>query len=55
MDAEGHRPCFNVGEVHGGIKSNVIADQARLHWSARLSPGDSNEAFLQLMIGLDSK
>jgi acetylornithine deacetylase len=54
MDTEGHRPCFNVGEVHGGIKSNVIADRARLHWSARLSPGDSNEAFLQLMKGLDS-
>ena len=36
MDAEGRRPCFNVGEVHGGIKSNVIADQANLHWSAPL-------------------
>jgi acetylornithine deacetylase len=53
MDLGGHRPCFNVGEVHGGIKSNVIADQARLHWSARLSPGDSNEDFLDLMTGLD--
>lgn len=54
MDADGHRPCFNVGQVSGGIKSNVIADQARLHWSARLSPGDSNEEFLQLMKGLDA-
>ena len=54
MDAEGRRPCFNVGEVHGGIKSNVIADQANLHWSARLSPGDSNEEFLNLMTGLDA-
>lgn len=54
MELEGHRPCFNVGEVHGGIKSNVIADQARLHWSARLSPGDSNETFLDRMMGLDS-
>jgi acetylornithine deacetylase len=53
MDLEGRRPCFNVGEVHGGIKSNVIADQANLHWSARLSPGDSNEVFLDLMTGLD--
>ena len=52
MDTEGRRPCFNVGEVHGGIKSNVIADQANLHWSARLSPGDSNESFLKLMAGL---
>jgi acetylornithine deacetylase len=54
MEREGRRPCFNVGEVHGGIKSNVIADQARLHWSARLSPGDSNEGFLEVMTGLDS-
>lgn len=54
MELEGRRPCFNVGEVHGGIKSNVIADQARLHWSARLSPGDSNEKFLGLMTALDA-
>jgi len=53
MDTQGRRPCFNVGEVHGGIKSNVIADQANLHWSARLSPGDSNEEFLKLMSDLD--
>ena len=54
MEHLDRRPCFNVGEIHGGIKSNVIADQARLHWSARLSPGDSNEDFLSLMTGLDS-
>lgn len=54
MDHIGRRPCFNVGEVHGGIKSNVIADMARLHWSARLSPGDSNKEFLDVMAGLDS-
>jgi acetylornithine deacetylase len=54
MELEDRRPCFNVGEVHGGIKSNVIADQASLHWSARLSPGDSNGEFLELMTGLDS-
>ncbi len=54
MDREGRRPCFNVGEVHGGIKSNVIADQANLHWSARLSPGDSNQDFLDSMTSLDS-
>jgi len=39
--------------VHVGIKSNVIADKANLHGSARLSPGDSNEDFLELMTGLD--
>ena len=54
MARKGRRPCFNVGEVHGGIKSNVIADQANIHWSARLSPGDSNEDFLDLMTGLDA-
>jgi len=52
LETEGRRPCFNVGEVHGGIKSNVIADEARLHWSARLVPGESNDEFLDLMKGL---
>lgn len=52
LEADNRRPCFNVGEVHGGIKSNVIADKAKVHWSARLSPGDSNEDFLELMCGL---
>lgn len=51
-ESRSRRPCFNIGEVHGGIKSNVIADKADVHWSARLSPGDSNEAFLQLMCNL---
>lgn len=54
LDNEGRRPCFNVGEIHGGIKSNVIADDARLHWSARLSPGDSNDEFLEQMSALDA-
>jgi len=52
MEADNRRPCFNVGEVHGGIKSNVIADKANVHWSARLSPGDSNDDFLKRMCGL---
>jgi acetylornithine deacetylase len=38
--------CFNIGLVEGGTKSNVIAGQAFVHWSARLQPGDSNDAFL---------
>ncbi|GMR14826.1 MAG: acetylornithine deacetylase [Gammaproteobacteria bacterium] len=53
LEREGRRPCFNVGEVQGGVKSNVIADEAKLHWSARLSPGDSNEDFLAVMSGLE--
>jgi acetylornithine deacetylase len=38
--------CFNMGIVDGGTKSNVIAGGAFVHWSARLQPGQSNEAFL---------
>ncbi len=53
LEREDRRPCFNVGEVHGGVKSNVIAGEASLHWSARLSPGDSNENFLSLMSALE--
>ncbi len=54
LDSQGRRTCFNVGEVHGGIKSNVIADTADIHWSARLSPGADNDEFLEIMGGLDS-
>jgi len=54
LDGQGHRSCFNVGEVHGGVKSNVIADVADIHWSARLSPGDDNERFLEIMGNLDT-
>jgi len=53
MEVTGRRSCFNVGEIHGGIKSNIIADKANLHWSARLAPGDSNPSFLETMTGLD--
>jgi len=38
--------CFNIGRIEGGTKSNVIAGSAYVHWSARLRPGESNEAFL---------
>jgi acetylornithine deacetylase len=44
-EAEAGRPtCFNLGLVSGGTKSNVIAGDARIHYSARLGPGQSNEA-----------
>ncbi len=39
--------CMNIGLVEGGTKSNVIAGQSFVHWSARLRPGESNEEFLQ--------
>lgn len=39
--------CMNLGVIKGGTKSNVIAGQAFVHWSARLRPGESNDEFLQ--------
>ncbi len=39
--------CMNIGIVNGGTKSNVIAGEAFVHWSARLKPGESNEQFLE--------
>ena len=38
--------CLNIGLVDGGTKSNVIAGEAFVHWSARLQPGQSNDDFL---------
>jgi len=43
--ADGADACFNVGEVAGGIKSNVIADRATVRWSARLAPGRDDTSF----------
>ena len=48
----GRATCFNVGTVSGGIKSNVIADRCNLHYSARLAPGQDNDAFLAAVSGL---
>jgi acetylornithine deacetylase len=39
--------CLNIGIVNGGTKSNVIADEAFVHWSARLPPGSSSAEFLR--------
>jgi acetylornithine deacetylase len=38
--------CMNIGVIEGGTKSNVIAGEAFVHWSARLKPGTSTEDFL---------
>jgi acetylornithine deacetylase len=46
QDAQDPGTCLNIGIVDGGTKSNVIAGGAFVHWSARLQPGHSNEAFL---------
>ncbi len=53
-DDEGLRSCFNIGIINGGVKSNVIADRADIHWSARLLPGQSNDDFLHRMLALDA-
>ncbi len=44
--------CFNLGRIEGGIKSNVIADQLDINWSARLAAGESNRRFLTHVFGL---
>jgi len=50
---EANQPSgFNVGLISGGTKSNVIAPEARLHYSARLAPGQSNEAFFETVKNL---
>ncbi|MEN1727662.1 MAG: acetylornithine deacetylase [Pseudomonadota bacterium] len=50
--AEGRETCFNLGLVSGGTKSNVIAGDARIHYSARLGPGQSNDALFNALKGL---
>jgi acetylornithine deacetylase len=47
--ADGADACFNIGQVVGGVKSNVIANQAEVRWSARLAPGRDNQAFFEKM------
>lgn len=47
--AAGRPTCFNLGVVSGGTKSNVIAGDARLHYSARLGPGQSNEVLFDAL------
>jgi len=52
-EADAGRPTgFNLGLVSGGTKSNVIAGEAGLHYSARLGPGQSNEELLAELSGL---
>ncbi|MDT8449848.1 MAG: acetylornithine deacetylase [Wenzhouxiangellaceae bacterium] len=56
--AAGRQTCFNVGLIDGGLKSNVIADTCRLHYSARLAPGGDNDALLAALSplsGADSR
>lgn len=53
-NVEGFRSCFNIGTVQGGVKSNVIADKAHIHWSARLLPGQSNDEYLARLLKLEA-
>jgi len=52
MERRGCGACFNVGEVHGGTRPNIVAAEATVSWSARLPPGADHEAFLQRICGL---
>lgn len=47
-------PCFNIGRVDGGSKSNVIADSVQVRWSARLPSGASNDDYLASIKSLDA-
>ena len=38
--------------MSGGAKSNMIADSADLHWSARLPPVSDSQAFLSHVMQL---
>ena len=53
-DGDGLRTCFNIGTIGGGVMSSVIAGEARLHWSARLLPGQNNEQYVKKMLGLEA-
>ncbi len=50
--AAGRPTCFNLGLMSGGTKSNVIAGDANLHYSARLAPGQSNDVLFDALKGL---
>ncbi|NDY94196.1 acetylornithine deacetylase [Wenzhouxiangella limi] len=50
--AAGRPTCFNLGLFNGGTKSNVIAGDARLHYSARMGPGQSNDALFAALRNL---
>lgn len=49
VSAEDPGSCFNIGLIAGGTKSNVIAGDGFVHWSARLAPGESNRALQEAM------
>ncbi|QOC22708.1 acetylornithine deacetylase [Wenzhouxiangella sp. AB-CW3] len=50
--AAGRPTCFNLGLMSGGTKSNVIAGEAHLHYSARLAPGQSNDVLFDALRSL---
>ena len=49
---EGPGLCFNLGTMRGGSASNVIADIAHVHWSARLAPGSNTDHELRTLTTL---
>jgi acetylornithine deacetylase len=50
-ELQGHSACFNIGRMDGGIKNNMVADQCRISWSARLPAGCANQSLLQRLCG----
>lgn len=49
---EGNGLCFNIGTIGGGSGSNVIAGDARVHWSARVAPGVDTDTTLSAICNL---
>ncbi len=45
--------CLNIGRLAGGVKSNVIASEAIVHWSARPRPGEDCTAWHQRLCETD--
>ncbi len=46
-----HGICLNIGRIEGGVKSNVIAGEVKLHWSARPRPGEDCAAWHTRLTG----
>ena len=42
--------CFNLGQIEGGQKNNVVSDRADVGWSVRLPPGFSNDAVFEKIV-----
>ncbi len=49
QDGDNRSLCFNIGQLAGGTKNNVIAESCRLTWSMRPPPGTAIQQMLDLV------